>query len=188
MIPLKGVFPHYLCKEIGVLLGGGGDGSGSVPAGSRVDVDGGGHLKPVGVSAGAQGEKGKERRAGEQGEDVGGLRHPGVMAQELDFYLALVVSPDDITGHGDDTAGLEVADALDGGKGGAAFLINADDGDSGPAQVIFLHLFDALFFLDAHIEQESQVACLLAEESGRHFPVAQMRHEQDTALFTQCGG
>ena len=140
----------------------------------------------VAVGAGAEGKKGKERRPGNQGKDIGGFRQPDLMPEKVHLYPALFLLPENIPGHGHQAAVLQAADALDGGKGGAAFLPHANDPYSGLPQLFLLQGLDPFLFLDPHVEKHLHIFFSLFQHLGRHFPVAEVGHEQDRSARGTC--
>jgi len=78
-------------------------------------------------------------------------------------------------------------DAFHRDKGRTVSPVHRDDGDTGTAEFLFLHVLHPLFFLDAHVEKKLQVFLPLAEQSGGHFPVAQVGHEKNPSLPADDG-
>ena len=117
VIPFKGMLPQCLFHKIGVLLGGFFNGPLSFLPAFRLDENRTCQGHVVAVPADAKREKYEERRTGQQGKNKRCSREIGVTAEEGDTHLALIASPDDISGNRHQAPGSQDAKGFDRRKG-----------------------------------------------------------------------
>ena len=128
-------------------------------------------------------KKDQQRGAGQQGQDVGNFRNPGLAAGKPDDDGTLLLAPEAIARQGNQATFPEEIQALQNVHGRSTVLRDGDDTNAALRDAFLLTPFDLLPVFRPQIKQQPHAGlfpAVMAQELSGDFPAAHMGHEDDS--------